>query len=288
MQWYLLIIFTKWPEVFAVPDQTAPTIARLFVEEIVCRHGVPGEVLSDRGASFLSKLTLEICQLMGTKKVNTTAYHPQTDGLVERFNQTLTNMLAKTVEKNGTNWDVQLPYVLFVYRTSIQESTAESPFFLMYGRDARPPTSEVLSVIPSRYPFQLDDYKSEVVKSFGEAWELAKDNIKKAQKYQHDKKANDVNFAVGDRVFVYMPASKANKAYKFAKPFEGPYRVLATYDNGADVRLVDQLSAESIRVAMDRLRRCPEQISSLEGQIKRRKRGRPCKANVSTQPEDSL
>lgn len=84
------------------------------------------------------------------------------------------------------------------------------------------------------------------MKSLGEAWELAK--------YQHDKKANDVNFSAGDRVFVYMPALKANKIYKFAKPFEGPYRVLTTYDNGAEVRLVDQPSAESIRVAMDRLR----------------------------------
>ena len=84
---------TKWPEVFPVPDQTAPTIAKLLVEEVVCRHGVPGELLSDRGAAFLSKLVLEVCRLMGTKKVNTTAYHPQTDGLVERFNRTLTDML---------------------------------------------------------------------------------------------------------------------------------------------------------------------------------------------------
>lgn len=51
---------TKWPEVFPVREQTAPTIARLFVEEIVCRHGVPGELLSDRGAAFLSKLMLEV------------------------------------------------------------------------------------------------------------------------------------------------------------------------------------------------------------------------------------
>ena len=72
---------TKWPEVFATSDQTALTIAKLLVEEVVSRHGVPAELLSDRGKSFLSLLMQEVCSVLGVKKVNTTAYHPQTDGL---------------------------------------------------------------------------------------------------------------------------------------------------------------------------------------------------------------
>ena len=99
---------TKWLEVFPVPDQTAFTISRLFTEEIICRHG---ELFSDRGLAFLSKLMLEVCELMGTKKLNTIAYDPQTDGLVERFNRTLTEMLTKMVGKNGEDWDTKLPYV---------------------------------------------------------------------------------------------------------------------------------------------------------------------------------
>ena len=93
---------TKWPEVFAVPDQTAATIATLLVEHIVSRHGVPSEVLSDRGKAFLSALLREVELLLGFHKVNTSAYHPQTDGLVERFNCTLTAMLAKTKVGIGT------------------------------------------------------------------------------------------------------------------------------------------------------------------------------------------
>ena len=105
------------------------------------RHGVPGELLSDRGNTFLSGLISEVCSLLGIHKLNTTAYHPQTDGLVER---TLTAMLSKTVEKNGKNWDRQLPYVLFAYRTSQQEVTKESPFFLIHGRDPRLPTEAAI------------------------------------------------------------------------------------------------------------------------------------------------
>ena len=85
---------TKWPEVYATPDHTAPTIAKLLVERLISRHGVPRQLLSDRGPSFLSKLMLEICRVMGIDKANTSAYHPQTDGLVERFNRTLTDMLV--------------------------------------------------------------------------------------------------------------------------------------------------------------------------------------------------
>ena len=109
---------TKWPEVFPVSDQTDLTIAQLLVESIFCRHGVPAELLSDRGRAFLSGLMQEVYQLMGIHKVSTTAYHPQTDGLVERFNHTLTDMLAMTVESNGRDWERRLPFVLFAYRTS--------------------------------------------------------------------------------------------------------------------------------------------------------------------------
>ena len=78
-------------------------------------------------------------KLLGFHKANTSAYHPQTDGFVERFNRTLTTMLAKTVESSGKDWDRQLPFVLFAYRASQQQSTMESPFYLLYGRDPRLP-----------------------------------------------------------------------------------------------------------------------------------------------------
>ena len=103
---------TKWAEVFPAPDQTAQTVARLFVEEVVCRNGAQQELLSDRGPNFLSELFLEVCRLLGVKKVKMSGYHPQTDGLVELFNATLTDIIAKTTEKHGRDWDHHLPYLL--------------------------------------------------------------------------------------------------------------------------------------------------------------------------------
>ena len=74
---------TKWPEAFPVANQDTITIARLLVERIVPVHGVPKKLLSDRGGCFLSHLISELYWLLGIKKINTTAYHPQTDGMVE-------------------------------------------------------------------------------------------------------------------------------------------------------------------------------------------------------------
>ena len=272
---------TKWPEVFATSDQTALTVARLLVEQVISRHGVPAELLSDRGKAFLSKLLHEVYDLMGMKKVNTTAYHPQTDGLVERFNRTLTSMLAKTVKKDGSDWDKHLPYVLYAYRTSPQESTKESPFFLLYGRDSRLPTDQALSPQPPRDVIDVDTYKSEVSQGLSAAWKMAREQVQKAQrrqKTQHDRHARDPGFRVGDRVFVLMPAKRLGKAHKFARPFGGPYRIVAMCENGAEVKLIDKPQSDAIRVALNRVRRCPVEIPDSESPDK------DSSSNVETPP----
>ncbi len=183
---------------FATQDQTALTI---LVEEVVlCRHGVPAQLLSDRGKAFLSQLMEEVCKVLGVKKVNTTAYHPQMDGLVELFNRTLTSMLSKRVERNGSDWDLHLPDVLFAYRASIQESTKESPYFLLHGRDPRLPSVLELEPPQLREEVDLDTYKGELMTGLTEAWSLAKKNVQKAQKAQkkcYDQRAKEPAFKEG-------------------------------------------------------------------------------------------
>ena len=124
---------TKWPEVFATRDQTSLTIAELLVEKVISRHGVPAELLSDRGQVFLSRLMVDVYGLLGIRKANTTAYHPQTDGLVERFHQTLMDMLAKKVKRTGRDWDDHLPYVLFSTGLASRHPHARVHFICFMG-----------------------------------------------------------------------------------------------------------------------------------------------------------
>ena len=173
-------------------------------------------------------------------------------------------MLAKRVERSGKDWDAHLPFVPFAYCASLQESTKESPFYLLYGRDSQLPTTLGLDSGRWRQRQQqqhhhhhltdLDTYKAEVAFKFSEAWKLVRDNMKKAQQCQkkhYDRRTRLPRFKVGNRVFVYMPAAKACKDYKFARPFYGPYRIVEQSETGVVVRPVDQPQADPISAGFD-------------------------------------
>ena len=177
----MLSYLTKWVEAFPTSDQQATTIANLLIEHIICRHGVPEELLSDRGTNFLSDIILELCSLLGIKKINTSGYHPQIDGLVEKFNSTLQNMIAKSTDPNTMEWDKRLPLLLFAYRSVIQESTKESPFFLVYGRDPQLPTGSLLEQSPTTYPVDVEDYRTELLCTLKKTHAFGLESIRKAQ-----------------------------------------------------------------------------------------------------------
>ena len=90
-------------------------------------------------------------------------------------------MLSKCVEKHGRDWDTHLPYLSFAYRVSVQESTRESPFFLLHGRDPRLPTETAVSHLTTPYQVDISDYRTELIAQLSDAWETAHQNINIAQ-----------------------------------------------------------------------------------------------------------
>ena len=134
---YILIVgdyFTKWTEAFAIKDQSAETVASTFVKEFVCRYGFPRQIHIDQGKTFEAKLFQEICALLDIDKTRTTPYWPRSDGMVERFNRTLENMLCHYVSSNQKNWDQKLPFMMMAYRSTVYDSTGFSPNQMMMGR----------------------------------------------------------------------------------------------------------------------------------------------------------
>ena len=111
---YILVVgdyFSRWTEAFPLPNQEANTIAKVVVEQWVCRFGTPRSIHSDQGRNFESKLFQELCTLLNIHKTRTSPYHPKSDGLIECFNRTLLSMLSLFVEDNQTNWDTLLVYM---------------------------------------------------------------------------------------------------------------------------------------------------------------------------------
>ncbi|MCP4540921.1 MAG: DDE-type integrase/transposase/recombinase, partial [Chloroflexi bacterium] len=224
---------TRWPEAFAVPQVDAEAIARLFMEEIVCRHGCPLELLSDRGKNFLSAMVAEVCRICDTRKVNTTSYWPQTDGLVERFNKTLATILSMYVSSNQRDWDVFVPYALFSYRTSVQSSSKETPFYLVYSRDARLPID--IAFEKERSPYRVDCPYDEMLPVWlTESRRLARSQIEHAQNQNrkfHDRKLAPLQLKEGDLVYAYTPRTTVGHSRKLTHHWFGPYKVVALRGN---------------------------------------------------------
>ena len=139
---YLLVVadyFTRWMEAYPIPNQEASTVAQVLTKEFFLRFSPPEQLHSDQGRQFEADVLKEVCKLLGIQKTRTTPYHPQSDRLVERFNRTLLSMLATSIDKNQENWEDHIRAVCMAYNTGRQPTTGYSPFYLMFGRQAKLP-----------------------------------------------------------------------------------------------------------------------------------------------------
>lgn len=227
---YILLVvdyFTKYPEGFSLPDQKAETIARVLLEEVFSRHGVVESLLSDCGKNFLSKIILEICSRLGVKKLNTTPWHPSSDGLVERLNRTILSVLSYLVNKFQNNWDEVLPFALLSYRTAVHEKTADTPAFLLYGRDLRLPYHVWLKTTQPHYA-SLENFAEEKLEQMRQVYQIVQENLRIAAQKQgqlRSKTARDKEIRVGSMVYLYTPQVTKGKTKKLARLSSGPHRV---------------------------------------------------------------
>ncbi|UYV64788.1 K02A2.6-like [Cordylochernes scorpioides] len=216
---------TRFATTKAIPDAGAMEIAKFIVEEIILRHGAPQQIITDRGTNFMSQIIKQINNLSGINHLKTTAYHPQTNGLTERLNKTLTDMLSMYVDVEQKNWDEVLPFVTFAYNTAKQETTGFSPFFLVHGREAE---TTLDSLLPYHDNDDLGDYVQHLITTAEEARNLAQLHLYRGQekdrKY-YDRKHRPVDYNVGDLVWLFIPVRQVGLSEKLIKKYFGPYRI---------------------------------------------------------------
>ena len=199
---------TKWPEAKALSEASAISVAHFIYEEIICRHGCPEIILSDQGTHFRNQLVDNLLEKLEIRHYLSTPYHLQTNGLVECFNCTLCESLAKTVQ-DVQDWNQYIPLVLFAYCTARQTTTKITPFYLTYEREAKLPihfqeTSEKNLTILDRIvqlidnlPFIREQTRKQIQK------------VQQKQKEYHDQQIDHVtNFSIGDKVLMYNAAKK--------------------------------------------------------------------------------
>jgi hypothetical protein len=132
-------LYSGWVEIFPVKpeDMNAAGVAELLVDHVCTRHGAPIRLLSDRGSVFMAELAREVYKQLGTRKLNTTAYHPECNGKCERFMQQLAGMLAMCASSAAADWHLWLPHVAFSHNTAFNRNTGATPFLLSTGREPR-------------------------------------------------------------------------------------------------------------------------------------------------------
>ncbi|KAJ8031164.1 hypothetical protein HOLleu_27809 [Holothuria leucospilota] len=223
---YILTIMcasTRFPEAIPLRNIKARTVLQALLKFFTL-FGLPKEIQSDQGSNFMSTVFQQMLYELGIDQIKSSAYHPESQGALERFHQTLKNMLKTYCHGNERDWDEGIPFVMFAARESIQESLGFSPFELVFGHTVRGP----LKLLKEKWlsdpgeDIHLLDYVSRFKDRLHGACELAQENLRHSQKKMkawYDKTTVKREFKPGDKVLVFLPVS----GQPLQARFQGPY-----------------------------------------------------------------
>ena len=208
-------------------EDSLEKLAQLYVDEIVRLHGVPVSIVSDQDPRFTFRFWPSLQIALGTRLHFSTAFHPHTDGQLERIIQTLEDMMRACVMEFKGSWDTHLAQMEFAYNNSYQASIGMAPFEALYGRKSRTPV----------YWDEVGERRlvgPELVQITSERVKIVRDNLKKArdrQKSYADNRRRDLQFEIGDRVFLKISPWKGilrfGKRGKLSPRFIGPYEIVS-------------------------------------------------------------
>ena len=236
---YILVVcdhFTKWVELFAIKSLSAEEAADKLMQ-VIYRHSAPEAILSDQGTNFQSNLLSELWELLDKHKLRTTPYHPQCDGLTERFNRTLQPMIAAYLNERKDDWDDKLAALQFAYNTSVHATTNCSPFELVYGRIPKLPIDLIFDNLRLHTELELtqEEYSKQVQRTLTDSFKIVTattNNKVMKSKLNYDRKVRTVNYQVNEQVWLNNKMNNANK--KFSAKWIGPYIVINKMDRIAE------------------------------------------------------
>ena len=225
--WVIVDRLTKFAHFLAINMTfSLDKLARLYVNEVVSRHGVPMSIVSDRDPRFTSRFWKQLQRALGTKLNFSTAFHPQTDGQSERTIQTLEDMLRACVIEFTGSWDEHLPLIEFAYNNSYHSSIEMAPYEALYGRKCRTPVCWDEDGERRLLGPELVQYTSDQIQIIRTKLKAAQDR----QKSYFDKKHREVNFEVGDQVYLKVSPWKEilrfGKKGKLSPRYIGPYEII--------------------------------------------------------------
>lgn len=210
---------TRFVQAYAIPDKEAVTVASQLIQ--FCQHfGVPKRFHSDQGGEFMNGVMKQLMKFLGSTQTFNTAYHPQTNGALERFHATLRDHIRMYKSRNPKNWDRIIPFAIMCHNTSVNNSTGYTPHELLFGFKPRPFYS--LRVIPD---YTASDY----LKDLNERLRVARDSairnvevMKEKAKERYDAQIKNIaDFSLGDKVMLRVPTPN-----NLDPKWDGPYEIV--------------------------------------------------------------
>ncbi|CAM4830631.1 unnamed protein product [Rotaria magnacalcarata] len=215
-------VLSKFVITKAVRDCTATTTARFITEEVILKYGTPKCILTDNGTHFTASMMSELFKKIGVKHLYSTPYHPMTNGQIERYNATLDSKIAALSNEQRTDWDEQLPFVTFNYKTNIHRTTGQIPFELMYGRLPILPFDQQQPIVTLS---QDPEHVNKLKQYLSSLTAHAKSSILKQQKKykeRYDRHRTNPVYKLDDLVLIQA----LTRRNKLDIRYEGPFRIV--------------------------------------------------------------
>eukprot|EP00116_Pleurobrachia_bachei_P000433 sb/3460695/ len=226
--------FTKYVVFVPIANEKATTIAKAFLDNYVCIWGPPQILVTDNAAAFKTAEVMNaLYGLLGIEKKYCAPYHPQGNGIAERFNKVLLHLLQKLVGDNPGQWREALPRLQLAVNSAINRSTGYSAFRLMTGREMTGLDDIIFETRSTKFYESEHHLANEVYQDLRKIFRLASDNLDlthRLQKRIYDRNKQAVNLKVGDKVMIYRPKDTSNNYYKLVTNFKGPYIILEAWD----------------------------------------------------------
>ncbi|GJX03678.1 reverse transcriptase domain-containing protein [Tanacetum coccineum] len=230
--------FTKWIEAKPVATIIGSQIKKFVWDNIVCRFGLPGEIISDNGKQFQDNPFKDWCEKLCIRQHFASVKHPQTNGLVERANRSLGEGIKARLDERSKNWMEELPHVLWAHRTMIKSSNGDTPFSLTYGTEAVIPAEIGMPTLRTA-EINLEENKEaleinlDLLEERREQAAIREAKSKAKMERYYNSKVRSVSFKPGDLVYRNNEASRAEDTGKLGPKWEGPYEVTEALGKGA-------------------------------------------------------
>ena len=219
--------FTNWVEAALLKSMSAEEVIRAFFKIIISRHGCPERLHSDSGSTFVSQAIHSLCECFNMRKEESSPYHPQANGKVEKFIGFLKRSLALiTPQDNLHKWDELVDHCLYAYRTSINRTIKTSPFELLYGRKDLMPQDLAYNIYKPENTQETDNYHYNLCKKLRDMYKDIYDKRLEEQRHYksyYDLKHNEISFQIGDQVLILFDVPTKGP---LMPRWEGPYKII--------------------------------------------------------------